>query len=472
MTETKHNLLGDKSVTIVAQCTPRGTGAIAMVRFSGDNVVSIVDKMSRLSSGKMLIDGSSHSVHHGYVVDICDDGRIVDEVLFILMKGPRTFTGQDTVEISCHNNSYIIEKIIACAIYHGARYAKPGEFTKRAFLAGKIDLVQAESIHEIICAPTELALQKSMSQLSGSLSNCLGIVEKKVLFLAGLVESSFEFLEEEQQDIDLESQISEKIQTVLQKIKTIKASFSQQQLIKQGVKIVIIGSVNSGKSTLFNSILGKNRAIVSRVKGTTRDSIEVSIYKKGEFWSIVDTAGLRKTKNNIERQGIARSHQEAALADIILLVFDSSRRCSNEELEEYQRFLKDYKNKILVVANKMDLRLKVETSSQFSKDVVFFNISAKNKTGIISLENAIQERINKLFAELQSPFLLNKRQFSIITEMELKLQSVVNSLVKKVGYELIAYQLKEILNDIAELTGQCVSEEILNSVFDTFCIGK
>ena len=307
MTKINPALLSDDLDTIVALCTPRGSGSLALIRLSGNNAVAIADACTRLSSGNTLQESQSHTIHHGHIVD---GETKVDEVLFFLMRSPRTFTGQDTIEISCHNNPFIIEKIMTCAIIHGARHAQAGEFSKRAFLNGKIDLIQAEALNELIHAPTERALQTSLAQLKGSLSHYLSTLETDLVTLIGLVESSFEFLEEEQRDLSINQLIQAKLHALYAKIKELKNNFNQQKHIKQGIRITLIGTVNAGKSTLFNALLNQERAIVADLEGTTRDSIEATLYKKGNFWLLIDTAGLRNTDDQIEQQGIQRSMQD------------------------------------------------------------------------------------------------------------------------------------------------------------------
>ena len=479
----KKILLTRDEEPIIALCTPRGSGAIAVIRISGSRasgsrtigsgVSKIVDKISKLSSGKKLQELSSHTIHHGHIVNPTSS-EIVDEVLFFLMNGPKTFTGQDTIEISCHNNHFIIEEIITHAISCGARLAKPGEFTKRAFLNKKVDLVQAEAIHDVITAQTELALRKSMAQLHGSFSEYISKIEQSLLEILTFAEASFEFLDEEQRDLDFDKNVKNKFVSLQKKLVIAKQNFNQQQRIKEGVRFAIIGSVNVGKSTLFNALLKKNRAIVTDIAGTTRDSIEASLYKDGNFWLLIDTAGLRQTGDVIEKEGIERSLREAEQADIILLVCDPQTIEFDQQMHLYKDIFEKYQKKVIVVLNKIDESSdkKAERIIKDSfKDTVIL-VSAKNKTGIEEVEKQIQDKIQEIFKQLRSPFLLNQRQFHLVSELEIKMKAVEKESSSTVHYELVAHHVRDMLEHLSELTGKDVSEQVLDNVFSKFCIGK
>ncbi len=468
---TSHNtLLPKDQETIVALATPQGSGAIALVRLSGVDVIRVVDSIAQLSSNKSLASVDSHTINHGFVVD--QQRTKLDEVLFLLMRAPKTFTGQDTIEISCHNNPFIIENIIQAAIAAGARHAGPGEFTMRGFLYGKFDLTQAEAINEIIHAPSEKALQSALAQLKGSLSQRFTAVETSIIELLTLCEASFEFLEEEQRDLNFTTLVHEKIQNLLAELQDIKKHFNAQQRIKDGIRIALIGSVNAGKSSLFNALLGKNRAIVTSMAGTTRDSIEANLYKGGYFWLLIDTAGLRQTGDFIEQQGIERSYEEALKADLVLLVIDSSRTMTAEEKVMYSRIAIDHAAKTLVVLNKIDLPILLKRDFPPIAHLQAFSVSTDQNIGLTELEDAIAKKIESLFHLQQTSFVLSHRQFNLMGEIEKKLLYIESSLTSQVHYELVAYELKDLLEKVCELTGKHISEEILDTVFTKFCIGK
>jgi len=468
----------DDQEPIIALCTPRGSGAIALIRLSGVGAVEVANAFCHLASGKKLTDCLTHTIHFGRVVTPITN-TVVDEILFLLMRAPKTFTGQDTVEMTCHNNQFIIEKIIELACSYGARLARAGEFSKRAFLSGKIDLVQAEAINDVIHAQTEEALRRSMEQLQGSLSCHMRDIDVRLVKLLTLAEASFEFLEEEQRDMSLELTFRQECSDLLAHMRELLVRFAQQQQVRQGVRIALVGRVNAGKSTLFNVLVKQDRAIVADVAGTTRDSIELSLYKGGIFWTFVDTAGLRDTYDMIEKLGIERTFIEAKSADVVLLVFDATMPIDNHDREFYSRLIQEYSSKIIVVVNKIDAEAQGVASPDNSNllrgidsSIPCLHVSALQRDGIKELETMVDEKIQTLFAQLKSPYLLTQRQARLIAEMEGKLDIVVKGFSDVLHYELIAYHLKESLEKIAELTGKNVTECILDKVFNDFCVGK
>jgi tRNA modification GTPase len=445
--------------TIIAQCTPTGSGALALIRLSGESAITIADSFAHLGSRKKLIDCKSHTIHYGSIID--QNGHPIDQVLFLVFKKPHTFTGENTIEITCHNNPFIIEQIITQAIKRGARIAQRGEFARRAFLNGKIDLIQAEAINDLIHANTEQALKKSLAQIQGSLSNWIQSIQTELLKARAYCEASFEFIDEE---IEFAPHIKENITSILTTISHLKKSFDQQNQIREGIRIAFLGTVNAGKSSLFNALLGKNRAIVTNIAGTTRDVIEAGLYRDGNYWTLVDTAGLRTTDDMIEQQGIERSFDEAQKADIIILVRDASQTLSPPEHQTYIQLLKQYSSKIIEVSNKADLAI-------LSDKAVATSIS--NPESIKQLECAIQKKVSVILDAADSPYLLNKRQFNILMSLEKQLD-VINQMMNQgnIAYELLSYELKLALEIISELTGKSVDEAGMNMIFKEFCVGK
>ena len=449
---------------IIAQCTPHGKGALALLRLSGSSVRALVDGMACLASKKKITEVPSHTIHYGSIIN--DQGVSLDQVMIIVMDGPRTFTGQDVIEITCHNNPFLIEAIISQAIKRGARLAQEGEFTRRAFTSGKIDLIQAESINELIAAQTQQALKKSLAQLEGSFSHWIKVLEKELLQAIAWCEASFEFLDEE---TEFGNQIEQRLESLLQKIALLKRTFNAQQQIRQGIKIALIGSVNAGKSSLFNMLLDKKRAIVTDVPGTTRDSIEAGLAMNGNYWTVIDTAGLRQTDDTIEQEGIKRSHEEAHKADIILLVVDGSRALTRQELKAYNDFTNAYPKKCILIHNKADCPPAEDNTLLSTCTLKVSALTGEHKE---SLEQLIEQKIANLFTDLDSPFLLNKRHYALLLDLEKKLSLIKKQFTKAPQYELISYHLQDTLTTLSELTGKSISDAGLDTVFKEFCVGK
>lgn len=458
-------ILNHDDQTIVAHCTPRGSGAIALLRISGLEALAIAATMSNLASKKSILEVPSHTVHFGSVINSA--GNHIDQAMFIVMHGPKTFTGQDVVEITCHNNPFLIEAIIQRALESGARLAQEGEFTKRAFLNKKIDLIQAESINELIHASTQMALKRSLAQLEGSFSHWLQGIEKELIKNSALSEASFEFIDEE---MEFGKQIDQSLQELLQKVETIKKTFNQQQHIRQGVRIALIGTVNAGKSSLFNALLNKKRSIVTDIAGTTRDVVEAGVYKNSCYWTLIDTAGLRQTNDIVEQEGINRSYQEAQQADCILLIFDGSRLLTPQEQTIYDDLLTKYSHKILRVYTKSDL---LDYDQEKLAARPYLRVSVHNKNSITNLEQTLENKIElDFFNNLESPFLLNQRQFNLLLSLEKNIITVKNLLVEPIAYELVSFHLNDALEKITELSGKTITEQSMDAIFREFCVGK
>lgn len=451
--------------TIVAQCTPQGSGALALIRISGDDAFDSAARMIKLSSNNSLHDCATHTIHYGSVRGVGDE--IIDRVMVLLMRAPKTFTGQDTIEITCHNNQFLIERIIQRAIVCGARYAQSGEFSKRAFLNGKIDLVQAEAINELIHAGHQYALKQSLAQLDGSFSHWLSMLEKRLLTCHALCQASFEFIEED--EIEFGDQINEHIDTVLHEITSIQKTFDQQQRIREGIRIAFIGAANAGKSSLFNVLLQQPRAIVTAIPGTTRDSLEAGIFHDGMYWTLVDTAGLRDTDELIEQEGIRRSFKQAHTSDIIVLMYDCSRKMTSEERIWYLDILQKYGQKVILVAHKSDLE---QCAQEPLSSQVIIETSVENMSSIHRLHDEIRKKVNALFSTIESPFLLNQRHYNLLLEVEKKLHDMKILCKKPIPYELLSCHLSEALQSLTELTGKTISEQSMNEVFKNFCVGK
>lgn len=449
---------------IIAQATAQGAGAIGMIRVSGSNAVSLVDSFAMIPGNKKLADQDSHTIHYGFVLD--GQGNHIDQVLFLLMRAPKTFTGQDVVEITCHNNQLLIERIIDSAIARGARLAQSGEFTRRAVLNGKVDLLQAEAINELIHAQTSYGVKQSLQQLEGSFSAWIAQIEKQLIAVIAFCEGSFEFLDEE---MSFEPQIKERLAAVRGDIDQLLKTFDKRHYITQGVRIALVGSVNVGKSSLFNALLNRQRAIVTDIAGTTRDTIEAGVYHDGLFATFVDTAGLRDSDDIVEKIGIDRSFQEVTSSDIILMVFDASVNYSQQDIALYQSIADQYSEKIIFVQNKIDVG---STILPFINPEQIVSVSVKESRNIDLLRQKIDAKIISLMDCGASPYLVNKRHYTLLLALSQELETIMNSISRKIDYELLVITVNDALSKLSELTGKTVSEKALDAIFKEFCVGK
>jgi tRNA modification GTPase len=448
---------------IVAQCTPQGPGAIALIRVSGAQAIQMTDGIARLYSKKKLQDAATHTIHYG---EILERDLTVDTVLFLIMRAPKTFTGEDVVEITCHNNQLIIHKIISAFLGQGARVAERGEFAKRAVMNEKLDLVQAEAIHDVITATSESALKKSLSMLQGSFSALISEIEEKVIHVVVYAEASFEFLDEE---MDFSDEIRTRCDHILDLVSKALQTFDKRRQLYEGMRVALIGKTNVGKSSLFNALINRERAIVTDVAGTTRDTVEALFFHENLQLTFIDTAGIRKTEDFIEQQGIDRSFDEAAQADIILLVVDPQAEYTLEETAQHLDLLEKYHDKVIVVQNKIDAS---SLSVPFLSDRETIKISAQQKENIQHVYAAVQERARVVMGSDDTPFVLNRRQYDLLLQFHHYLNDYLKRSARTFDYELLAFHLKESLELLSEVSGKTVSEQVLDRVFQSFCVGK
>ena len=465
---TRKNLNNELSLddqTIVALCSPKGSGAVGLIRLSGVDAFLIADKMSKLASNQIISSKPSHTISYGFVVD--EKQEPIDQVLFLVMHGPKTFTGQNIVEITCHNNQFLIEQIIDRAIACGARLAGNGEFTQRAVMLGKIDLIQAEAVNDLIHAQNAESLKYSLAQLQGSLSSWVAEIESATLEILAFCEASFEFLDEE---MEFGADILQKLHSLIEKITKLLITYPKQQYIKEGVKVALIGLANAGKSSLFNALLDKNRSIVTPIAGTTRDSIEAGIYKENQFFTLIDTAGIRQTQDIIEKYGIDRSFEQAAHADILLLIIDGSIQLSTEEILAYKNLIEKYQTKTILVYNKIDLP-QIQKSLDLLKNHI--SVSTKQPETIKQLYTAILEKTKALKDSSSITCLLNQRQHDLLVHFKNQLMEIVPMVEqRRIDYELVIYRLQEALQSLSDMTGRSVSQAAFDKIFSSFCVGK
>ena len=443
--------------TICALATPQGIGAIGVIRVSGERTFEVVNKIFK---GRNLLKVDSHTIHFG---TIRDSEIIVDEVLVAIFKTPRSFTKEDVIEISCHGSDYIIRYILKLLLQNGCRMAQAGEFTQRAFMNGQFDLVQAEAVADLIAADSEAAHKTAMNLMRGGFSNQLKVLREELINFASLVELELDFGEEDvefaERD-DLKSLIL-KIQKFL---KDLIDSFDAGNVIKEGIPVAIIGPPNAGKSTLLNILLNEEKAIVTEIAGTTRDVIEDILFIEGIKFRIIDTAGIRETKDVIESIGIERSKAAMRRAEIVLLLTDN--QAINED------FVLDFEEeKIIRVRNKIDLEEKpTEKPIRFLKPYRFVEISAKNNIGIEALKTAI---VAKAKAKKQADTMLtNLRHFEHLVKANDALSEVLNGLDIGITGDFLAQDIRLSLHHLGEITGSITSDDLLANIFSKFCIGK
>lgn len=456
---------------IVALCTPEGKGALALMRFVGTDLYSRLDGLAVFHGKKSLMTLESHTVHHISLKHPVT-GKIIDDCMLIAMRGPQTFTGQDTIELTLHNNPYIINAVYEAVREQGIRKANPGEFSQRALLNGKIDILQAEAIHELITATNENIVDAALQQLHGSLSSYVVKIEKKLLEILVFVEASFEFLDEEQRDLDFHSQIENDLQTLITSIADTLLKNSEQQRFKDGIRIALVGSVNAGKSTLFNTLVGKDRAIVSSQAGTTRDTIEASQYSDGFFRTYVDTAGLRRTDDSIEQEGIERSWKEAIAADLILLVVDSSRILCDDELAIYKKLFDAYADKSLLIFTKSDLTSNSEKNISFFENIEKHSISVSNQDALQELFFALDIRVQELCSSSKTAYTLNKRHTDHLHKVLQICKQALEYSKCNFQAEMVSWHIKEALERLSQLSGKSVTDQCHDAIFRTFCVGK
>ena len=466
-------MINKKANAIVACCTARGAGAIALVRVSGHDAFEVVDRVARLQGGVRFAQLATHSIHYGQIRHPVDE-RMIDEVLFLVMRAPKTFTGHDTIEITCHGNPWIIQHIVDACILAGARQAERGEFTRQALQNNKLDIIQAEAIHELIVAQSEQSVSLALRQVQGTLSAYVHEVEQQMVRLLAVVEASFEFVEEEQADVAYATLVDREYAILLEQIKRLVVDLDRQRHVRHGFRVSCVGAVNAGKSTLFNALIGRSRSIVSDVAGTTRDVVDAAITYSGNMITFVDTAGIRLSGDVVEKIGIERSREEAVLADIILLVVDVSRAIDSFEWDLYTELVASYPHKIILVKHKFDSHVLFSVVGQLNSLNISTHVEASGLGGfgIEELMQAITLKIDDLTGASAPPFILNERHAGIVKSVFELVDGLKVYLSPQPRYELVAMYLRDGLQNFAQMTGRNVTETVLDQVFISFCIGK
>lgn len=445
--------------TIIALATPAGISAISVVRLSGKNSFTIADAFFK---GRIKIsDAVSHTIHYGKILL---ENENIDDVLVSLFHSPRSYTGENSVEISTHGNPLIAQKIIEAAVKNGARIAEPGEFTKRAFLNGRIDLSQAEAVADIISSRTEASLKGARSQLDGLLSRKVNSLREALIEIASLLELELDFVEEGLEFISL-SEMKIKIENIIKEIDALLKTYTFGKVLRDGVQAVIVGRPNVGKSSLLNYLLKDSRAIVSDIPGTTRDIIKDEFYYKGILFHLSDTAGIRKSKDLIEQEGVARSRNAVSNADIVLVIGDVLEGFSEELFKEITSLTGE--ERILRIMNKIDL------DEKGNRKEGTIDISALTGEGVEDLLELMYEKaIGTVNFSEHSIIVSNIRHFSALQKAKDSLIRSVDSLIASLSNEFISFEIRSGVAALSEIIGEVTSEDILNNIFSKFCIGK
>jgi tRNA modification GTPase len=445
--------------TIVALATPQGLGAIAVIRISGTKTIEIINQ---LFSSKDLSIQSTHTLHVGLLKH---QNEILDEVVISLYKNPKSYTGEDVIEISCHGSPFIQEKILQVITSLGARMAKAGEFTQRAFLNGKLDLAQAEAVADLIASNTEASRNTAIKNIRGGFSSSLHLLREELIKFSALIELELDFSQEDVEFADrtafknLISEISKSTHQLLD-------SFALGNVIKNGVQVAIIGKPNAGKSTLLNALLNEERAIVSHIAGTTRDTIEEIINIDGVLFRLIDTAGIREhTTDEIETIGVGKSFEKAELADVILYLFDAS---VEDDISEAIVWLHSFKKPYVIVANKTD----IQAISNIHHTEEIISIIAKDNINIDAIKKSLVAKAVKGNINTESTVVTNARHFAALQKLAYSLQEIENGLLQNIPGDLLSLDIRQSLHYLGTITGQVTNDEQLDFIFLKFCIGK
>ena len=460
-----------KTDTIIALATPPGIGAISVIRLSGIDSIIISNKLFKALNNLDLISQKTHSINLGYIMDSI---TIIDKVLISVFKAPRSYTGENIVEISCHGSVFIQQKILDLFTSNGCRLADPGEFTLRAFLNGKMDLSQAESVADLISSTSESSHKIAMDHMRGGFSDDIKLLREELLNFASLIELELDFSEEDVEFANMKA-FEDLLVKIISTLKNLIDSFSLGNVIKDGIPISIVGEPNTGKSTLLNSILNEDKAIVSNIAGTTRDSIEDEIVINGINFRFIDTAGIRTTEDEIESIGIRKTFENINKSNIVLYVIDSSKISSDildSTKDKIDKLISTYSNKnILLIANKIDLGNLSFIEQEFS-DYDLISISAKDNLNIDKLKTKISSYIELGIVNNSSSVVTNSRHFSVLNNALTEVQNVYSGMKDGISSDLLAVDVRQALYHFGELTGEITNDELLGNIFSKFCIGK
>ncbi|PQF20386.1 tRNA uridine-5-carboxymethylaminomethyl(34) synthesis GTPase MnmE [Enterococcus mundtii] len=456
--------------TIAAISTPPGEGAISIVRLSGDQALTIANKVYQ-SGNKQLLDVPSHTIHYGHIVDPKSE-QLVDEVMVSVMRAPRTFTREDVVEINCHGGIVVVNQILQLLLREGARLAEPGEFTKRAFLNGRVDLSQAEAVMDLIRAKTDKAMGVALNQLDGNLSALIRSLRQEILETLAQVEVNIDYPEYDDVEELTTKLLLEKAQMIQQRIEVLLATSQQGKVLREGLSTAIIGRPNVGKSSLLNHLLREEKAIVTDIAGTTRDVIEEYVNVRGVPLKLIDTAGIRETEDIVEQIGVARSRKALAESELILLVLNQSEPLTieDEQLLEATKGLKR-----IILLNKTDLPKQLEEDKLLSliEDEPVFAVSVANNEGLDRLETAISELFfGGQTGERDATYVSNTRHIALLEKAAISLQEVIAGIDVGMPVDLVQMDMTRCWDYLGEVVGDSVQDELITQLFSQFCLGK
>lgn len=473
----------DYKETIAAISTGMQNSGISIIRISGDDAFQVIERIYK--GKKKLSEVPSHTIHYGHIVN---DGKIIDEVLVSIMRTPKTYTGEDTVEINCHGGIYVANQILQTVLKNGARAAYPGEFTKRAFLNGKMDLSQAESVMDIIQSQNEYALKSSVSQLKGSVKKKIKEIRNKIIYHTAYIETALD----DPEHISMEGYGEELfpiVENLTEEIRKLIESADTGRIMKEGIKTVILGKPNVGKSSILNLLSGYDRAIVTDIEGTTRDILEEKVMINGICLNLIDTAGIRNTDDIIEKIGVDRALEYAADADLIIYVVDASRSLDDNDLKIIDYI---YARKAIILLNKSDLKMKImqeylqkviderheiieinQKNDNRNKNISIISVSAKEETGIGEFGNVLKEMF--FHGELHfndEIYITNLRQKEALQRANESLKKVRESIEMNMPEDFYSIDLMDAYESLGEITGETIGEDLVNEIFSKFCMGK
>lgn len=454
--------------TICAIATPLGSGGLGIVRLSGPEAIAITAKIFHSNPKLDMREGASHTVYYGKILD--ESGRAVDEVMVTLFRKPRSYTCEDVAEISAHGGLKVLSLMLELLVRQGARMAEPGEFTKRAFLNGRIDLTQAEAVLDLIQAKTEKAHQQAIRQLSGDFSKKVNALREQLIKLCAYAEAYLDFPDEDL-GTDPAADFLRNLQLVIEEVAELTRTFSQGALLREGALLVIAGRPNVGKSSLLNLLLARDRAIVSPIPGTTRDALEEELEIGGVLLRVADTAGIRARPGVIEQAGIQKTHEYLERADLVLFVLDAAQEISPEDDIIYQAIRE---RKCLFVLNKSDLPARIDLSKLQDLDsaVPVLRVSAQEKTGLKELENKIQETVLQGAAAEEGVKVTRLRHQEALFKTLASLRQAEQAYMNKLSLEFVSFDVRQALDALGEMVGEIYTEDILDKIFKEFCIGK